>query len=143
MKNGKYFTLKEMTKSSTAKANNIDNTPDFEIVENLNLLIINLLDPMREAYGKAIKVTSGFRCPALNKIVGGVENSQHMKGQAADIVPADGTTNEFITWIQQYLKGKDFDQCIIETSKKTGGKWIHISWKKTGNRKKIFELMAK
>ena len=69
---GKYFSIEELCKSDTATEKGIDNTPSSEVVEKLNMLIDNVLDPLREAYGKPIYVNSGYRCPALNKAVGGV-----------------------------------------------------------------------
>ena len=81
----KYFTLNELTYSSTAKQKGINNTPNTTIKANLINLVDNILDPLREAYGKPIIVTSGYRCTELNKAVKGASNSQHVKGEAADI----------------------------------------------------------
>ena len=81
----KYFTLRELTKSPTADRLKIDNTPDEKTKKNLIELVDTVLDPLREAYGHPIIVTSGYRCPKLNSAVGGVKNSQHVLGQAADI----------------------------------------------------------
>jgi uncharacterized protein YcbK (DUF882 family) len=76
----KYFTIKELCKSSTATSCGITNVPNKEIERNLEELVHFILDPLREAYGKSIKVNSGYRCPELNKIIGGSKTSQHMKG---------------------------------------------------------------
>ena len=76
MKRIKYFTLSEFINSTTAKRLGIDNTPSFEVVDNLNKLA-DYLDIIREKVGKPILISSGFRCPVLNKAVGGVSNSQH------------------------------------------------------------------
>ena len=81
----KYFTIKELISSSTATQHNINNTPTKEIEENLKALVDNILDPLREAYGKPIIVNSGFRCEKLNNLVGGSRTSQHRTGHAADI----------------------------------------------------------
>ena len=81
----KYFTIKELCKSSTAVQKRIDNTPNSEIVNNLKQLVDQVLDPLRKRYGKPIKVNSGYRCEQLNKAVKGAANSQHIKGLAADI----------------------------------------------------------
>ena len=121
----KYFTLHELTRSATASRLKIDNTPSQEVVQNLELLVKNVLDPLREAYGKPIIVSSGYRCPKLNKAVGGVKNSQHMLGQAADIKttsdsPAD---NRKLFDLARELK-LPFDQLIDEF----GYDWIHISY---------------
>lgn len=137
--NWKYFTMKEMTRSSTAAKLGIDNTPNELIINNLNDLVTNVLDPLREAYGKPIRVTSGYRCPRLNEAVKGVKNSQHMKGQAADITPLEYKyINEFIEFVRNWCMDHEFDQCIIETSKT--GKWIHISWRNENRRKKLFNM---
>ena len=139
MYNWKYFTMKEMTNSSTADNLGFINTPTEIEKQNLNDLVINVLDPLREAYGKPIRVTSGYRCPRLNKAVGGVDNSQHMKGQAADIQPLQyKEIDNFIKFVRNWCLHNDFDQCIIERSKT--GKWIHISWRKENRRRKLFSL---
>ena len=88
MKKIKYFSLSEFLNSATAKRLRIDNTPTFEVVDNLNKLA-DYLDGIREKVGKPILISSGFRCPVLNKAVGGVSNSQHQKGLAADLTCAD------------------------------------------------------
>lgn len=121
----KYFTLKEMTRSETAKKYGIDNTPSPEIVEHLNELM-EFLDPLREAWGSAIKVTSGYRCPKLNSLVKGSATSVHKIGYASDLKPVNGKIEDFKTFVKNYLKDKKFDQCILEKSKTTGDQWVHI-----------------
>lgn len=96
----KYFTIEEMTKSSTAKANGIDNTPSEEGVLKLQKLIEAVLDPLREWYGKPIKVNSGYRCEALNKAVGGSDTSQHCFDQNTEILTNNGWRN--IDTIQKF-----------------------------------------
>lgn len=91
---GKYFTVAEMVKSETADRRGIDNRLPKALICNVNGLIDNVLDPLREAYGKPITVTSGYRCEALNKAVGGSKTSEHMKGMAADIVGTPNTKSE-------------------------------------------------
>ena len=88
MKRIKYFSLNEFITSPTARRLGIDNMPTFEIVDNLNRLA-DYLDGIREKLGKSILINSGYRSPMLNKAVGGVANSQHLKGLAADIVCSD------------------------------------------------------
>ena len=88
MKKIKYFKLAEFINSATANRLGIDNMPTFEIVDNLNRLA-DYLDGIRAKLGKPILVSSGYRCPMLNKAVGGVANSQHLKGLAADLICAD------------------------------------------------------
>ncbi|MFK1989956.1 D-Ala-D-Ala carboxypeptidase family metallohydrolase, partial [Bacteroides fragilis] len=81
----KYFTIKELSHSDTAVARGIDNTPTGEVVHNLTELVENVLDPLREKYGKPIRVSSGYRSAVLNRSVNGATSSQHQLGQAADI----------------------------------------------------------
>ena len=111
----KYFSYEELTKSITAKNKGIDNTPSIEIKKNLKALVDNILDPLREAYGKPITVTSGYRCPKLNTAVKGAKNSQHIKGQAADINGVKDLRDENKKLFDLVLKLKlPFDQLIDE-----------------------------
>ena len=136
-----YFTIKELTNSSTAKKLGIDNTPTPEIRVKLNILI-SALDKIRDRYGKPIKVTSGYRCPELNKAVGGAVNpdgtpkSQHCKGEAADLVGENKAETKKIFDIAKELG--NYDQLLFETNK-AGAVWVHISYKASGNRKIINE----
>ena len=118
-----YFTISELCKSDTARQLRIDNTPSEKIKGNLTKLI-EFLNPLREAWGSPIKVTSGYRCPKLNRAVGGSTTSAHLKGWAADLQPMNGNMKEFKTFIVNYLKDKRFDQCLLEKSAFT--EWIHI-----------------
>ena len=119
----KYFTIKELCKSSIAKQKKINNTPNSAIVYNLELLVQNILDPLRETYGKPIKVNCGYRCPDLNKAVGGSKTSQHLEGLAADITVGSAIENKklFNLIIELNLP---FDQLIDEQN----FKWIHVSF---------------
>lgn len=122
MKRIKYFSLAEFIHSATAKRLNIDNTPTFEIVDNLNRLA-DYLDNIREKLGKPILVSSGYRCPVLNKAVGGVANSQHQKGLAADLVCADMAKLESVL-----RETGGFDQLIKEHRKGFPNSfWFHVS----------------
>lgn len=118
----KYFTIKELCKSSTAIQKRIDNTPNSEIVNNLKQLVDQVLDPLRKRYGKPIKVNSGYRCEQLNKAVKGAANSQHIKGLAADITAGSAEENKILFQLVQELN-LPFDQLIDE--KKFS--WIHVS----------------
>lgn len=122
----RYFELKEFIVSDTAKKKGIDNTPTFEVVDHLDRLISDILDPLRAAYGKPVEVTSGYRCPALNKAVGGVSNSVHQLGYAADIKTRTSFAS-FKTFVVEWFKkaGVRFDQVLLEKDKK-GNEWIHI-----------------
>ena len=137
----KYFTIDELTRSATARARGIDNKPTAEARMNLTALVGAVLDPLRERWGKPIKVNSGYRCPALNEAVGGVPNSQHMKGEAADISGANAReTAELGRLIVQMGA---YDQVIFEMSDAmcTQCQWIHVSWKRVGvNRRNVLKL---
>lgn len=119
----KYFTLKEMCASDTAKKYGIDNTPSQSIIKNLNELM-NFLDGLRIAWRSPIIVTSGYRCHYLNTKVGGSSTSVHKRGWAADLQPKNGKIQEFKKFCTEYLKDKKFDQCILEKSKTS--EWVHI-----------------
>jgi hypothetical protein len=130
----KYFTIKELCKSSTAIEKKIDNTPNPEIVNNLENLVEHILDPLRERYGKPIHVNSGYRCPALNKAVNGSKTSHHMTGLAADITAGSPTKNKVLFDLAQELN-LPFDQLIDEKN----FRWIHISYSNKP-RKQILHL---
>lgn len=130
----KYFTIKELCKSSTAIQRKIDNTPNSEIVNNLEQLVDNILDPLREAYGKPIKVNSGYRCEALNVAVGGSKTSQHRYGLAADITTGSRLENKKLFILAKQLN-LPFDQLIDEKAYS----WIHISFSKNP-RKQVLHL---
>lgn len=123
----KYFTLGELIKSDIAKKRGIDNVPDFEIVEHLEELVEKVLDPLRAAYGMPIKISSGYRCPALNKAVQGSSTSVHMIGYAADC-QVGGSFNKFRDFVVEWFRktGTKFDQLLLESNSKTGAKWLHI-----------------
>lgn len=139
----RYFKLEEFLRSDTAIRKKIDNSPSWEVVNNLSRLAA-FLDELREAWGSGIRVSSGFRCYALNNAVGGVQGSAHQYGNAADISPVNGKMNEFEAFLKKWLKGRKFDQCIWETSKSTGGRWVHFSLysNKGEQRCKMFGLTA-
>ena len=130
----KYFTIKELCKSSTAIQKGIDNTPNSEIVNNLKKLVEYILDPLRERYGKPIHVNSGYRCDALNKAVGGSKTSQHRYGLAADITAGSKFENRRLFILAQKLD-LPYDQLIDEK----GYSWIHISYSEKP-RKQILHL---
>lgn len=133
----KYFTIKELCYSDTAKAHKIDNTPNEEIIENLTEFTNEVLDKLREAWGSPIKVSSGFRCEELNKKIGGSKTSSHLKGYAADLVPVNGDINGLVECAIELSKTFNYDQIIDEYS---GNKhWLHIGYKnlKGQQRKEI------
>lgn len=135
-----YFTIAELCASDTAKKYGIDNTPNPTIITRLQRLI-DFLNPIREAWGSAIKVTSGYRCEKLNCFVGGSKTSSHTIGYGVDLIPLNGKMSEFKKFIVDYMKNKMFDQCIIEKSGKT--EWIHIGLYnlKGQQRRMIFNII--
>jgi len=127
MKLSENFTLAELTNSSQAKRLGINNTPDDKVIKNLELLAKNILQPIRDHFGVAINISSGYRSLALNKRIGGASNSQHVTGQAADI-DNDNTevsNAEIFNFIKDNLK---YDQLIWEFGTDTNPDWVHVSY---------------
>ena len=140
MKLTKNFSLEEMYRSETARRCGIDNKPQTEeVVENLRALCLEVLQPLREHLGKPVVVSSGYRCKDLNKKVGGVENSQHLKGEAADIKVRD--REELIDVMRYIMDETDFDQLIREKSGTT--EWVHVSHKRNGNNRRMVLRLAR
>ena len=139
-----HFTIEEMYASDTAKRLGIDNKPTTQKMINLVYLCAFVLEPLRVAMGKPIKISSGYRCEKLNKAVGGVYNSQHLKGQAADIdIQGDMA---FGRKIFDYIKNNlPFDQLIWEHTA-SGTYWVHVSFVFFDfgkNRKKVINNLEK
>ena len=131
---GSYFTLNELCQSNTAQEKGINNTPDERAKSNIQSLIKECLDPIREIYGKPIIISSGYRSSALNKAVGGASTSQHLTGQAADMVPANGGSLKDI--FKAAVSFGKYDQLIYEQNSK-GSKWVHVSYDANRNRGQI------
>ena len=125
----KNFTLHELVRTNAP----IPNVPSAEEIGNLKELVVNVLQPAREVFGKPITITSGYRSKAVNKHIGGAPNSQHVKGEAVDITCDDNS--ELFDIIRQL----DFDKLIWEFGNDIQPKWIHVSYKKSGNRKDILK----
>lgn len=136
----KYFTIKELTASSTAKRKGIDNRPTQEVTTALVALVENVLDPLRQAYGKPIVVTSGYRCAKLNKVVGGASSSQHVRGEAADIrsVSDNPKENKVIFDLIRKLN-LPFDQLINEYNYD----WVHVSFSRYKKRGQVLTATKK
>lgn len=133
---GKYFTINELTKSSTAQRLHIANNPTQEVKDNLNKLIDNVLDPLRELYGKPIIVNSGYRCTKLNKAIGGAKNSQHLVGQASDIRTVQNTKESNKELFDLIKNSKlPFDQLINEYDYN----WVHVSYSPR-NRRQVLTI---
>ena len=122
-----HFTMEELYRSDTAKAKGIDNKPSVQQMINLVYLCAFVLEPLRVAMKEPIKIGSGFRCERLNKAVGGVYNSQHLKGQAADLC-IDGDIQKGRKWFNYIKNHLPFDQLIWERNPKTGNYWVHVSF---------------
>lgn len=127
---GKYFCISEMLYSETAVKKRIWNGAGIEEEKNLNALISAVLDPLRLFYGKPIRVSSGYRCKEVNKAVGGVANSQHLKGEAADITTGSPMENKRLAKMIVELN-MPFDQLIDENNYA----WVHISYRRVGDNR--------
>lgn len=122
----KHFTFPEFERSDTAARLKIDNGMPELVEAHVVELVDILLDPLREAWGGPLIVTSGYRCPELNKAVGGSGTSAHTAGWAADLVPGDGRgVQELVNFTAEWLTatGLPFDQFIDERS--GGSRWLH------------------
>lgn len=119
-----FFSLAELIKSSTATKHHIDNTPPADVIKNLQYGVDMVLDPLRRIYGKPIFITSGYRCPKLNTLVGGVSNSWHTQGNAADIHVASLT--EATKLFSNLQKIPSVDTVLFEHS--GSGQWLHVQW---------------
>lgn len=130
----KYFTIKELTKSATATAKKLDNTPDEQAIKNLTTLVDKVLDPLREKYGKPIIVTSGYRSPEVNRSVNGATSSQHALGEAADLSVGSKEENKKLF---NLIKDEfPFDQLINEYDYS----WVHVSYREGRLRKQILKI---
>lgn len=121
----KYFTIHELTTSTAARERNIPNNPTPEHIQNLVRLVGTVLDPLREQFGSAIKVTSGYRSALLNTAVGGAKNSHHCKGMAVDIVALNGNNARLFEIIRYTLP---YTQLIWEKGNNKQPLWVHVSF---------------
>ena len=140
-----HFTIEELYASATAKKLGISNKPNVQQMVNLIYLAAYVLEPLRVAMGEPIKIGSGFRCQALNKSVGGAYNSQHLKGQAADLC-IDGDIKKGRKWFEYIKNHLPFDQLIWEKNPKTGNYWVHVSFVFPDfgkNRKQVIDGLLK
>jgi zinc D-Ala-D-Ala carboxypeptidase len=130
---GREVSLKELLFSETATRLGIDNTPTDQILINLQTLIYEVITPIVNHFGD-IKITSGYRSPALCKAIGSSDRSQHTTGMACDFEVLGYSNQEVSLWI---VKNLEFDQCILEFWKpeEINSGWVHVSYNKDGNRK--------
>lgn len=131
----KYFTFTEFERSATATRFGIDNTMPKEAKKNVAALVDTVLDPLREAWGKPIIVNSGYRCPELNKAVGGSKSSHHLRGMAADITTGNRVENRRLFQLVMEL-GLPFTQLIDESN----FSWVHVSLDRNDIRKQVLKL---
>lgn len=139
------FTIGELIQSSTANRLGIDNNPTSTVRVHLTETI-TLLESIRAEWEEycaehslgtpAIRVSSGYRSPELNKAVGGVKNSAHVEGYAADLQPVNGKQDEFERFFATDFSkmGYAFDQIIIEKSKSS--RWVHVGYKRADGRQR-------
>lgn len=134
MQISKNFKLDEFTASTTAKQNKIDNSPTKEVENNIILLVNNVLQPLRDYMGISCKINSGYRCPALNKKIGGAANSAHMNGGACDFTFGSKTLNKkAFEWIKQNCK---YRQLIDEKDLS----WVHVEYREDDNKKQVLKI---
>lgn len=135
----KNFKISELEYSDTAKRYKIDNRIPDELEANAKRLL-EFLQDIREKWGSGIRITSGFRGEALNKLVRGSKTSAHTTCNAVDIYPINNKFEEFKKFILEYLKDKNFDQCILEKS--GNSQWLHLGlYNNSGKqRRQIFSL---
>ncbi len=128
-----HFTLEEMTLSQIAVRSGIANTPSKRQINSLIRLCENILEPLRKRLGKPVYISSGFRNPTVNSLIGGSATSQHMRGEAADITVEGMTPQELF----EFIRATDlpYDQLIQEFDR-----WVHVSY---GSRKRGQELYAR
>ena len=141
MKLSENFTLEELIRSNTAERMGIDNVPkDEKVVENLRSLCLEVLQPLRDYVGAPVHINSGYRCPELNMAVGGVKNSQHCRGEAADIqIVSPKQGREWAAWIEDNCR---FDQMLLERNK-NGAVWLHVSCKRDASKNRQSFKMLK
>lgn len=152
-----HFRLAEFVKSSTASARGINNTPSPEVVNNLKALCREVLEPLRRHLGCPVVISSGYRSPKLNKLVGGVRTSQHMTGEAADIaapmldingkkLSPSQSLSILSDWMDWIVENTQFDQCILEHRKNKDGTvshWLHVSHSLRHNRRCVISNLWK
>lgn len=149
----KHFELREFTDSVTARKRRLDNTPTPEHRANIEEMVAQLLDPLREAWAircanehwgtPALKVSSGYRGFRLNEAAGGAATSAHCVGWAADLVPLNGRRAEFKEFCRAWIKGRPFDQLISEDEDARGVPvWMHVGYK-TQQGKQRRQMLSK
>lgn len=118
-----HFSLAELIESQTAARLGLDNTPSDDVLDHLRLLCTTILEPARMALGP-LRISSGYRAPAVNAAVGGSKDSDHMRGFAADVIPVEVSKGTFARWVKLWVP---FDQIIGEYGTPEQPAWIHVS----------------
>lgn len=134
-----HFTLREVTQSPTALRLGIDNTLPDDKFEAARGVAVNILEPVREAFGQAFSPSSWYRCPALNRAVGSKPTSRHMRGEAVDFELVGVPNVDLARWCAENL---EFDQLILEffdwRDPRAG--WVHCSWVPSGRRRDVMTI---
>ena len=129
----KNFSLQELLLTSHRMFDEEQYNPPADVIENLRALCINILQPLRDALGTPVNINSGYRCPSLNASIGGATNSQHMTGQAADII--DLTHGNVFLFNKIKEMNLPFDQMIDEFE----FRWVHVSYDPVRHRHDILQ----
>lgn len=142
MKLSENFTLSELTKSETALRKGLDNEPTQDVIAALQTLAVNVLQPIREHYGRSVKVNSGYRSPEVNASVGGSKTSDHCKGQAADIEIVGVANADLAKYIEDKLQ---FTQLILEfyTQGVPDSGWVHVSYDPNNLKKQVMTAVRR
>jgi zinc D-Ala-D-Ala carboxypeptidase len=131
----KHVTMEEFCYSPTAIKKGINNSMGLIAIDKAIQLCENVFEPLRKHLNAPIKISSGFRCEQLNKLIGGASGSQHTKGEAFDL---ELTDRKLFDWI---LKNLEFDQAIYEFGNDAHANWFHISYRKGNNRKQALRAI--
>lgn len=142
MKLSENFTSEEVTRSNKAVSLKIDNSLNATMLSNARYFITFILQPIRSKIGLIFKISSWYRCPALNSAVGGKDTSAHLSAMAVDFIIEGKTALESYNLALVALKDLHipFDQLIVEKNSKTGAEWVHLAVKRNGNRNQSFAL---
>jgi zinc D-Ala-D-Ala carboxypeptidase len=135
-----HISLREATHSDKAEKLGLDNSPNAEQLNNMVLVATMCFEPLRLWYGKPIKINSFFRSEAVNKAVNGSPTSDHCKGHAIDLSVSKSENKKLFEYAKENLQ---FDQLIWENGDESGPDWVHISYRRNGNRNQVLNLKQK
>ncbi|MEJ2659035.1 MAG: D-Ala-D-Ala carboxypeptidase family metallohydrolase [Desulfobacterales bacterium] len=133
-----HFSLKEFCLSQTAVRHGINNVPNELTIAKMKALAVNVLEPARNILGRPIRVSSGFRCIKVNRLIGGADSSQHTKGEAGDLTCDDNA--ELFSIIYHNF---EFDQLIWEFGDDSEPAWVHVSFREGKNRKEVLRAVRR